>query len=73
MASDDQKSVKSYLADSVKYSLAFTLRFKIIGHLSNIRILFSVDIATGDPVYPNPVEGKYQTIKSRPNRSCIPY
>lgn len=38
------------------------LRFKIIGHLSNIRIPFAVDIATGDPVYPNPVEGKYQTI-----------
>ena len=38
------------------------LRFGIIGHLSNIRITFSVDISTGDPVYPAPVEEKYQTI-----------
>lgn len=38
------------------------LRFKIIGHLSNMRIPFAVDIATGDPVYPAPVEEKYQTI-----------
>ena len=38
------------------------LRFKIIGHLSNIRIPFAIDIATGDPVYPSPVEEKYQTI-----------
>lgn len=37
-------------------------RFKIIGHLVNIRIPFAVDIATGDPVYPNPVENVYQTI-----------
>lgn len=40
------------------------LRFKIIGHLSNIRIPFAVDIATGDPVYPSPVEERYQTILS---------
>lgn len=38
------------------------LRFRIIGHLSNIRIPFAVDIATGDPMYPAAVEGKYETI-----------
>lgn len=38
------------------------LRFKIIGHLLNMRIPFAVDIAKGDPVYPAPVEEKYQTI-----------
>ncbi|MFL8906452.1 nucleotidyl transferase AbiEii/AbiGii toxin family protein [Helcococcus kunzii] len=38
------------------------LRFKLIDYLSNIRIPFAIDIATGDPVYPSPVEEKYQTI-----------
>lgn len=38
------------------------LRFKIIGHLANIRIPFDVDVATGDPVYPAPFNEKYQTI-----------
>lgn len=38
------------------------LRFRIIGHLSNIRIPFALDIATGDPVYPESVEEKYHPI-----------
>ena len=38
------------------------LRFKIIGHLSNIQIPFAIDIATGDSIYPAPVEEQYQTI-----------
>lgn len=38
------------------------LRFKMIGHLSNMKIPFAVDIATGEPVYPDPVEKNYQTI-----------
>ena len=38
------------------------LRFHIIGHLANIRIPFSVDIATGDPIYPFPRVEKYSTI-----------
>lgn len=38
------------------------LRFHIIGHLANIRIPFSIDIATGDPIYPFPRIEKYSTI-----------
>lgn len=38
------------------------LRFRIIGHLSNIRIPFAIDIATGDPIYPAAVDEKYQAI-----------
>lgn len=30
------------------------LRFHIIGRLANIKIPFSIDIATGDPIYPFP-------------------
>lgn len=29
------------------------LRFRILGRLSNIRVPFSIDFATGDPVYPS--------------------
>lgn len=38
------------------------LKFHIIGHLANIRIPFSIDIATGDPIYPFPRIEKYSTI-----------
>ncbi len=38
------------------------LKFHIIGHLANIRIPFSIDIATGDPIYPFPRVEKYSTI-----------
>lgn len=38
------------------------LKFHIVGHLSNIRIPFSIDIATGDPIYPFPRVEKYITI-----------
>lgn len=38
------------------------LRFHIIGHLANIKIPFSIDIATGDPIYPFPRLKKYSTI-----------
>lgn len=38
------------------------LKFHIIGHLANIRIPFSIDIATGDPIYPSPRIEKYSTI-----------
>jgi abortive infection protein abiGII len=38
------------------------LKFHIIGHLANIRIPFSIDIATGDPIYPFPRVKKYSTI-----------
>lgn len=38
------------------------LKFYIIGHLANIRIPFSIDIATGDPIYPSPRIEKYSTI-----------
>lgn len=38
------------------------LRFHIIGHLANIKIPFSIDIATGDPIYPFPRLEKYSTI-----------
>lgn len=48
-------------------------RFKLIGHLSNIRIPFAVDIATGDPVYPSPVDEEYQTILGdRYDLKCYP-
>lgn len=38
------------------------LRFHLVGHLSNIRIPFAVDIATGDLVYPIPEVDNYTTI-----------
>lgn len=38
------------------------LRFHIIGHLANIKIPFSIDISTGDPIYPFPRLEKYSTI-----------
>lgn len=38
------------------------LRFHIIGHLANIKIPFSIDIATGDSIYPFPRLEKYSTI-----------
>lgn len=38
------------------------IRFNIIGHLANIRIPFSIDIATGDPIYPFPRVKTYSTI-----------
>lgn len=38
------------------------LRFHVIGHLANIRISFSIDIATGDPIYPLPRLERYSTI-----------
>ncbi len=37
-------------------------RFRIIGHLENIREPFAVDIATGDPIYPSPTMETYKTI-----------
>lgn len=37
-------------------------RFFLIGHLSNIRVPFSVDIATGDPVVPEIKESAYTTV-----------
>lgn len=38
------------------------VKFYLVGHLSNIRKTFSIDIATGDPVYPVPELSKYTTI-----------
>ena len=38
------------------------IRFHVIGHLENIRIPFSIDIATGDPIYPLPKLERYSTI-----------
>ena len=38
------------------------IRFHVIGHLENIRIPFSIDIATGDPFYPLPRLERYSTI-----------
>ena len=38
------------------------LRFHVIGHLAHIRIPFSIDIATGDPIYPLPRLERYSTI-----------
>lgn len=38
------------------------IRFHVIGHLANIRIPFSIDIATGDPIYPLPRLERYSTI-----------
>lgn len=38
------------------------LRFRLVGHLYNIRVPFAVDIATGDPIYPTPIRDKYTTI-----------
>ena len=38
------------------------IRFHLIGHLANIRIPFSIDIATGDPIYPLPRLERYSTI-----------
>ena len=38
------------------------IRFHLIGHLVNIRIPFSIDIATGDPIYPLPRLERYSTI-----------
>ena len=37
-------------------------RFFLIGHLSNIRVPFSVDIATGNPVVPEIRESVYTTV-----------
>ena len=49
------------------------IRFRIIGHLSNIRIPFALDIATGDPVYPESVEERYQSILGDEfNLKCYP-
>ena len=36
--------------------------FAIVGHLSNMRRRFSIDIATGDPIYPPTKEEIYTTI-----------
>ena len=33
-------------------------RFHLIGHVSNIRLPFTLDIATGDPIYPTPKKKK---------------
>ena len=38
------------------------LRFHIVGHLSNMRIKFAIDIATGDPIYPFPKLDDYTTV-----------
>ena len=38
------------------------VKFRIIGHLANIQLPFSLDIATGDPVYPEAKENNYTTI-----------
>ena len=38
------------------------LRFHVIGHLANIRIPFSIDIATGDSIYLLPRLERYSTI-----------
>ena len=38
------------------------ITFHLIGHLANIRIPFSIDIATGDPIYPLPRLERYSTI-----------
>ncbi|NEW62286.1 nucleotidyl transferase AbiEii/AbiGii toxin family protein [Granulicatella sp. zg-ZJ] len=38
------------------------LKFHVIGHLSNIRIPFSIDVATGDPIFPYPKIENYTTI-----------
>ena len=38
------------------------IRFHLIGHLVNIRIPFSIDIATGDSIYPLPRLERYSTI-----------
>jgi len=38
------------------------LRFHIVGHLSNMRVKFAIDIATGDPIYPFPKLDNYTTI-----------
>jgi abortive infection protein abiGII len=38
------------------------VRYYIIGHLSNIRVPFAIDIATGDPIYPDAKVELYTTI-----------
>ena len=38
------------------------VRYHIVGHLSNIRIPFAIDIATGDPIYPDAKIELYTTI-----------
>lgn len=38
------------------------VRYHIIGHLSNIRVPFAIDIATGDPIYPDAKIELYTTI-----------
>ena len=38
------------------------LRFQIVGHLSNMIIIFAIDIATGVPIYPFPILDNYSTI-----------
>jgi abortive infection protein abiGII len=37
-------------------------RFHLIGHVSNIRLPFTLDIATGDPIYPTLKKEKYRTL-----------
>ena len=38
------------------------VRYHIVGHLSNIRIPFAIDIATGDPIHPDAKVERYTTI-----------
>ena len=38
------------------------VRYHIIGHLSNIQVPFAIDIATGDPIYPDAKVELYTTI-----------
>ena len=38
------------------------VRYNIIGYLSNIRVPFSIDIATGDPIHPDAKVERYTTI-----------
>lgn len=42
------------------------LKFHIVGHLLNIQVPFSIDIATGDPVYPLPEFEQYSTLLGDP-------
>lgn len=37
-------------------------RFHLIDHVSNIRLPFTLDIATGNPIYPIPKKEKYRTL-----------
>lgn len=38
------------------------VRYYIVGHLSNIRVPFAIDIATGDPIHPDAKVERYTTI-----------